>query len=156
MDELVSIAESLKVALAALSPLAGLAFSAERCFVPPDYDSAATNDLKLFVIGFEEDVDLNGPNGVHDECEHKYGVKIAIAKRIKSGSVTSPQALVELDELSSFRKRVIEFVKAKENRVQGEGTLSALKNSPATYDPATLNEKKVYVSVIDATYRTIE
>jgi hypothetical protein len=131
----------------------GQTFTVQRCYVPPDYDTAATAALKLLVVGFEEDLDLHGPNTTRRQCDHVYGVKVAIVKRVAAGDVTAAAALAELDALDGVREAVIDRMKA--NRVMGDATLETLKNSPAAYDPATLDQKKTFVSVIAANYRML-
>jgi hypothetical protein len=151
VNALSTIAAAVTMALrgAQLNPAPA---SIQRCYVPPDYDTAATKELKLLVIAFDEDVDLNGPNSTRDGSDHGYSVKVAITKRVEAPDVTSEAALAELDALSDFREALIDFFKA--NTEMGNAALDSIKNSPA-YDPATLDQKKVFVSVIALNYRTL-
>ena len=151
MNALSTIAAAVKTAIAGAT--LGQPFTVERHYVPPDYDTAASRDLKVLVIGSEEEVDLHGENATRDECEHDYGVKVAIVKRVNAADVTQPAALAELDGLSDVREALIDFLKANANRVMGSARLMTLKNPPAAYDPATLDQKKTFVSIIAATYR---
>lgn len=151
MNALSTIAAAVKTALAGAT--LGQTFTVERHYVPPDYDTAATKELKLLVIGFEEELDIHGPNTTRAACDHVYGVKVAIVKRVTAPDVTKPEALAELDALSDVREAVIDLLKA--NRQMGNGLLDALKNSPAAYDPPTLDQKKTFVSVIGANYRML-
>jgi hypothetical protein len=48
---------------------------------------------------------------------------------------------------------VIDFLKG--NRVMGNGQLDTLANDSAAYNPATLDQKKTFVSVITAKYRKL-
>jgi hypothetical protein len=138
---------------AQLPAAAPQAFTVQRCYVPPDYETAATSELKLLVVTTEEDVDLHGPNRTRSQCDHVYTVKVAMVKRVTAGDVTAPEALAELDALSDFREALIDVLKA--NTTQGNATLETLKNAPAAYDPATLDTKKTFVSVIALTYRLL-
>lgn len=149
MNDLSTIAAAVASALQGAT--LGQSFTAERCYYPPDYSTAATKTLKVLVLGFDEDVDLYGENATRSTCDHLHGVRAVILKRINAGDVTSPAALPELDEISDFRAAVIAFFKA--NRLMGGAQLSALKNAPAAYDPPTLGEKNVFVSMILLTYR---
>jgi hypothetical protein len=154
MNQLSTIAAAVKTALDGVAGGGlGQAFTVERCYVPPDYDTAATNALKLLVIAFEEDLDIRGPNSTRKQCDHVYGVKLAIVKRVTAGDVTAPEALAELDGLSDFRESVIDFLKS--NRQMANGQLDSMKNAPAAYDPPTLNEKSTFVSVIALNYRLL-
>lgn len=152
MNALSTIAAAVKSALAGAS--LGMTPAVRRCYVPPQYDTATTSELRLLVIAPDEDVDLQGENTTRGQCDHLYTVQVGITKRITAADVTSEAALTELDALSDFRERVIDFLKLPANRAQGEATLDGLKNSPA-YDVPILNEKKTFVSVITLTYRKL-
>jgi hypothetical protein len=150
MNALSTTAAAVKSALST-APF-GQSFKLVRCFAVPEYATMATNELRVLVIAFEEEPDIHGPNTTKKQCDHTYGVKVAIVKRVDAADVTSEAALPELDALSDFREAVIDFL--KNNRVMGDATLDALKNSPA-YDPPTLDKNKTYVSVIALTYRQL-
>jgi hypothetical protein len=152
VNALSTIAEAVKEALTG-APGLGAVYTVQRCYVPPDYETAASEDLKLLVVAFEEDLDIHGPNATRVANDHVYGVKIAILKRVAAGDVTSEDALAELDALSDFRQNVIDFLKT--NRVMGDAQLDSLTNAPAVYDPPALDQKKTFVSVIAAKYRML-
>lgn len=149
-----TIAAAVKTALAGASPLNGVDFAPKRLFVPADYDTAGTSELRMTVVAFEEDVDLRSENATRAECDHLYPVKIAIEKRIEAPDVTSEDALEELDALSDFREAVILFLKAPANRMMANARLDTLTN-PTIYDPDSLDQKKIFVSVIVGKYRML-
>lgn len=125
----------------------------ERHYVPPDYDTTATNALKVIVIGLEEGVDLNASRSL---SAHDYGIRVAILKRIEAADVTAATALAELDALSDFRESVLDLLKSLD---VADAELMTIKSVHAqgagTYDPATLDQKKTYVSVLSLTYRRL-
>lgn len=150
MNALATIAEAVKTALAGAA--LPQACTVERLYVPAEYDTTATSALKLTVVAFEEDLDVHGPNTTRSQCDHVYGVKVAITKLVSAEDVTAAEALTELDGLSDFREAVIDFLKA--NRAMANGQLDTLRNT-IVYDPATLDQKKTFVSVIALTYRLL-
>jgi hypothetical protein len=153
MNALSTISEAVKTALKQATFAAATPDRVERVYAPPDYDASATTELRVIVVAFEEDVDLFGQNTTREACDHVYTVKVAITKRVNAPDVTSPAALEELDRLSDFREQVIDFLKG--NRDMGNGTLDTLANDSTAYNPAMLDQKKTFVSVITAKYRKL-
>jgi hypothetical protein len=149
MNALSTIAEAVRASLQPLN--LGQTFTVERYFQPPDYNTAATTELKICVVGFGETPNLDDEGNTRAKTWHTYTVKVAIVKRLDAADVTKPAAIDELDALSDVRESVLEYL--EKNPVMGDARLVTLSNAPAAFDPATLNEKKTFASVISGDYR---
>jgi hypothetical protein len=145
---------SKAVATSLNSPEGGVTFSkeftAERVHVP-EYDTQKLNSLKVFVVGSSHGINLDEGNRRDDN--KSYSVMVGFYNTIKRDSTGKPD-MDEVDAMDYLVEQVRDyFVGLNQFGSVTDLYLASLKND-VPYDPGTLTEKGVYVSVITLTFTT--
>ncbi len=123
-------------------------FVAERVHLP-EYDTAKVKSLKVFVIG--SGIGVNLEEGNRSTNSETYTILIGFYNTIKR--TAGKPDMVEVDAMDYLVEQVRKYF-AGMTQFDDITTLylASVKND-VPFDPATLHEKDVYVSVISLTYQ---
>jgi hypothetical protein len=122
-------------------------FTAERVYVPI-YELKEADGLKVFVVPR----DLAPTILTRSSDDYTYNISIGILKRYGSGPMTLDDINAACDPLVMLSEEIVDVLRSDAAQEQIPASYFAITNAPV-YDPKMHDEKKLFISLIVATYK---